>query len=475
MISLQNKSILGSIDNELVSFFKKNIHVIFDVGCKDGSNLFYLLNQFPNSTIYGFEPHPFNYKKLLNEISSLKIDSHKIITNSAILSDVNSEIPLNIFFNSGSDNSSILRNYKQSSILNLNEHFKENGLSVETTLKIDSYRLIDFVNSNNISVIDFLQLDIDGAELLILKGAERFIKNIKMLSFKVQPQIYLDQPLNSEIENYCKSNGFSKLKDFGNGSDQYQLWVNYKWFPRKKVTHLLWKSYETIFKTKKVKDLDESTYFKKSFSQTGEDLIINFIFQTKGLSSFSYLDIGANHPYYMSNTHSFYQNGNRGINIEPNPTLFKLLEKYRPNDINLNIGISDSTTELTYYFFDIPALNTFSKEEKDKYIGFGHKLIAESIVKVDTIESIINKHFNAIFPNVLFVDVEGLDFDIIKSIDFTKRSLPNVICVETLSYSNDNTGAKNLQMIEYIKSKGYFLYADTYINTIFVNEEFWKT
>ena len=37
-------------------------------------------------------------------------------------------------------------------------------------------------------------------------------------------------------------------------------------------------------------------------------------------------------------------------------------EAARPKDINLEIPISDTTETLTYYSFNEPALNTFSKE-----------------------------------------------------------------------------------------------------------------
>ena len=47
-----------------------------------------------------------------------------------------------------------------------------------------------------------------------------------------------------------------------------------------------------------------------------------------------YIDIGANDPIKESITKEFYKNGWHGINVEPVPYLYKLLLKYRPNDIN---------------------------------------------------------------------------------------------------------------------------------------------
>jgi hypothetical protein len=68
--------------------------------------------------------------------------------------------------------------------------------------------------------------------------------------------------------------------------------------------------------------------------------------------------------------------------------------------------------------------------------------------------------------------VEGLDNAIIRSIDF-ELSKPSVVCLETISYSETGNGQKNKEIINFLIGKGYMIYADTYINTIFVEEEKW--
>ena len=70
------------------------------------------------------------------------------------------------------------------------------------------------------------------------------------------------------------------------------------------------------------------------------------------------------------------------------------------------------------------------------------------------------------------LDVEGLDEMILKSINYEK-SCPSVICVETISFSENGDGVKNKPIIEFLESKGYLLFADTYINTIFVKKDKW--
>lgn len=71
-----------------------------------------------------------------------------------------------------------------------------------------------------------------------------------------------------------------------------------------------------------------------------------------------YVDIGAHHPFRFSNTAIFYKKGWRGINVEPTPEYYQKFKRYRSKDININIGVSDSNTKLTFYKFDEPALNS---------------------------------------------------------------------------------------------------------------------
>lgn len=218
----------------------------------------------------------------------------------------------------------------------------------------------------------------------------------------------------------------------------------------------------------------ESEFQKISYSQSGEDLIVKYIFENLNIKNPTYIDIGAHHPYYISNTALFYQNGSRGINIEPDPTLFKTFIKERKKDVNVNIGIGNKNEELDFYIISSTTLNTFSKEEAYNYQKEGNYTI-KSIekIKVTTLSNVINEFSNGIFPQFLSIDAEGIDDLIIKSIDFDKN-FPIVICIETISFSNSGKGLKNKELIKYIEQKGYLLYADTNINSIFVRESLWR-
>lgn len=218
----------------------------------------------------------------------------------------------------------------------------------------------------------------------------------------------------------------------------------------------------------------DDKYKKISFSQCGEDLIVKFIFDCLGINNPTYIDVGAHHPHYISNTALFYKNGCRGINIEPDPNLFKEFLKFRKDDKNLNIGISDSNSELDFYIISSPTLNTFSREEAEKYAQEGNfKIKSIEKIKVKTLKSVLVKYSNGVFPQYISIDAEGIDEIIIKEIDF-ENNYPIVICIETISFSTSGNGIKNTDLIDFIINKGYMLYADTHINSIFVREINWK-
>ena len=212
--------------------------------------------------------------------------------------------------------------------------------------------------------------------------------------------------------------------------------------------------------------------YHKSYSQCGEDLIVRFIFNQLKIDKPSYIDIGAHHPYIISNTAEFYLNGSKGVNIEPNPFYFKFFLEERPNDVNLNIGISENKQMLEYYEFDEPALNTFSEIEKNNLIKEGKSLQASKKIHTHTLQYVLDKFFKNKFPNFMSLDVEGYDMLVLNQIDYD-NNFPVVICVETISFSSSGNGAKNQEIINFLLSKGYFLHSDTYINSIFVRKAIW--
>lgn len=217
-------------------------------------------------------------------------------------------------------------------------------------------------------------------------------------------------------------------------------------------------------------------YQKLSYSQTGEDIIVDFIFEQLKITNPTFLDLGAHHPFYLNNTFLFYRRGCFGVNVEPDSFLINAFNQFRPLDKNVNVGIGSEleTKEAAFYIMSAKTLNTFSKDEAERYQSYGtHKI--EEVVKIPLIpcNKIIEEYFGSVSPNFISIDVEGLDFEILRSFDFA-RFRPEIFCIETLTYTEDKTEEKLTDMINYVCSKDYMVFADTYINTIFVDKSSWK-
>ncbi|MBL0233727.1 MAG: FkbM family methyltransferase [Chitinophagaceae bacterium] len=209
-----------------------------------------------------------------------------------------------------------------------------------------------------------------------------------------------------------------------------------------------------------------------SHSQAGEDRIIDFLFSTMGIKKISYIDIGTNDPKFCNNTYLFYCKGGRGILIEPDPVFKKLLQRSRPKDKVIEAAISDKENgEADFFIFDEPSINTLSKEEATLRQKSGKYTLKEiKRIPLVTIENVIATYLNGNTPHLISLDVEGVDLSVLKAFDYSRYPVP-VWIVETCEYSENHIKPKITPIVELMQSKGYFIYGDTYVNTIFVNKE----
>lgn len=224
-----------------------------------------------------------------------------------------------------------------------------------------------------------------------------------------------------------------------------------------------------------------STFFphvRRSYSQSGEDIIISDLFTRLNLKEPTYLDIGSNDPVSLNNTYRLYLRGGSGVCVEPNPVLCEKIKRKRKKDICINAGIAfDDRKEADFYIFPekFSGLNTFSKEEADFWEQEGNQEIGkhkvEKIAKMNLLDinEIMDQYFSP-HPNLVSIDVEGFDFQILKRIDFT-RFQPEVFCIETLGFIENNREIKKTEIIDFFIPYQYFVYADTYINTIFCRKD----
>jgi FkbM family methyltransferase len=206
-----------------------------------------------------------------------------------------------------------------------------------------------------------------------------------------------------------------------------------------------------------------------SYSQAGEDIIIDVLFMDVGISHPRYLELGTNHPKMGNNTYKFYRKGSRGVLVEAAPSLIPAIRSVRPRDTVLNIGVGEKSGEvLQFHEFDCSGINTFDEQEAKIRVENGHKVKQSTTIPILSVNDILARHCSQT-PDFLSIDIEGLDLMVLKSLDWEKYPIP-VVCVETCLFSNTHIRGQDKEIPAYMESIGYFAYGNTYINTIFVRK-----
>lgn len=198
-----------------------------------------------------------------------------------------------------------------------------------------------------------------------------------------------------------------------------------------------------------------------SFSQYGEDLVIDGIFGNKSEGFF--IDIGANDPLIFNNTKRFYDKGWSGINIEPNPLLYKRITEQRIRDINLNIGVGQINQKIPFYLISADTLSSFNKDDAERNCSnFNEKIINVITIPMVTLTEIIASYAKGRSIDILSIDVEGYEMEVIKGNDWTQYR-PKLILIE-LGFNTDT-----FEIFTFLRENGYELVFRNHVNGIFIN------
>jgi len=192
--------------------------------------------------------------------------------------------------------------------------------------------------------------------------------------------------------------------------------------------------------------------FYLSHSLFGEDMVVRALLAEvrKGF----YIDIGAHHPVFSSNTYHFYERGWRGINIDAAPGSMEIFRQVRPRDINLELCISSSeNSAIRFFLFEDGLLNTADPETAARAQATGHRLAGEVTVASKTLSQIFAEYLpNGTEIDYLNIDVEGLDEPILKSNDWN-RFRPHVVSFECHLSQGDRFD--EIPMLRFLAAKGY--------------------
>ncbi|MFB2919492.1 FkbM family methyltransferase [Aerosakkonema funiforme] len=159
----------------------------------------------PNLTIYGFDADPEACDHANADVEARQINW------------VEKHIPLALWNCEGTFPLYVTNFTGCSSLYPPNESYVERFsgyldlFKLITTVEIDTTTLDSFCASEGIEEIDFIHLDVQGAELQVLQGASSVLeRSVLAVVTEVNfTELYINQPLFSDVDVYLRKQGFT--------------------------------------------------------------------------------------------------------------------------------------------------------------------------------------------------------------------------------------------------------------------------
>ena len=177
-----------------VSGFLKPDHVCFDVGANVGYFTLLMASRVTAGEIHSFEPIPFCYHMLS---CSIHLNGFaNVITNNCAVGEIDGEAT---FYISG-----------DSAFSSMIPHAEARRLTVAVT-SIDKY-----VRSRNIKKIDFLKIDVEGAELQVVLGATELLADQVRRPGLIMMEIGIDgagkiSDSSIEVIRFMRNHGYAPM------------------------------------------------------------------------------------------------------------------------------------------------------------------------------------------------------------------------------------------------------------------------
>lgn len=178
-----------------------------------------------------------------------------------------------------------------------------------------------------------------------------------------------------------------------------------------------------------------------------------------------YVDIGANHPVDWSVTYALYEQGWRGITVEPVPEYAPLHRTQRPEDHFFPVAISTiDHHHINLDIFPNSGISTTVKRHSDYHAARGYRPVSTSVPtrRVDSILQELGWEADPI--DLMVIDVEGAELNVLMSFDLDKTR-PTHLVIEATHPCQNTPSYHSWEDI--VLSAGYELYHTDQVNRFY--------
>jgi FkbM family methyltransferase len=185
---------------------KNQPYIIFDIGSRDCAQSIEFYEHFPNARIYAFECNPNTLPICKQNIEKY---TDRITLVEGAVCDYDGDItfyPIN--------QSKTITTWKDGNP-GASSLFKSNGKYtvekyVQDEIKTNCHRLDSVIKKYDIPGVDIIWMDLQGAELLALKGMGEFLQDTKYIHTEISHrEMYTGQVMFDELHNFIIGNNFS--------------------------------------------------------------------------------------------------------------------------------------------------------------------------------------------------------------------------------------------------------------------------
>ncbi len=185
------------INKEYIASLLPTNPVVLEAGARFGKDTKRMSALWPHGHIHTFEPVP----ALFNQLKEATKELNNVTCYNMAIADIDGSLPLHV---SGGQSDAC------SSLLTPHTCIQERPLiTFEQTILVPVTTLDTWAQKHHIDHLDFLWLDLQGAELRALQGAEHILKTVQVILIEVNlTERYKDAPLYDDIKAFLIARGF---------------------------------------------------------------------------------------------------------------------------------------------------------------------------------------------------------------------------------------------------------------------------